>query len=609
MRRRVLGWLGAGIAANLGLALLAACKLLKGTGGSTSTGGSPTSTTSSSTSSSGTGGGSSTSSTSSSSSGSSTSSTSSSSGTDAGSSSSSTSSSTGSVMTGDSVLTHHKNPSRDGLYVQPTFTKAAIGTLHRDTSFNTVLPAVDGGGQDIYAQPLFVDGMGGQDLVIVATEDNNVYALDAATGNTVWTKNLGPPVWSTPPLPCGDIFPSGITGTPVIDLGSRTIFVDALVLLSSTTYHHQIFALSVDTGAVQSGWPVDVDTAAKSGATSFVSTAQGQLGALALVDGTLYVPFGGLFGSCPTYYGWVVAVPIADPASVSAWATTYTGAGVGAPGGISSDGTSLFVSTDGSFPPSGSSRPRGAAGTPSSSLAPVSAGDERLLRPANWYQLGQKAKAWAPRRSPSTSPDRRRAPWPSSSERTATPTSWIAHNPGGVGAALGAERRGLHGHQQHQRLRHGPRVQLRGDLGAGALHHGVSDLCRRLWGSARGRGGVGDLFAVAIQPGSPPTVAKAWCSLQNGSGAPMVTTSDGHSDAIVWSVGVGGDSLLHAFDGDTGAAISFADDHLGLVNVAPDSSPIAAKGRIFVAVRGGVFAFALLTGNRGPPAERHRGLP
>jgi hypothetical protein len=96
----------------------------------------------------------------------------------------------GTVAAGDSVLMHHKNLNRDGLYVQPALTKAAAAGLHKDTTF--VSPPLQG---QVFAQPLFVDGgAAGQDLIIVATESNNVYGLNGKTGAEVWMKNLGAPV-------------------------------------------------------------------------------------------------------------------------------------------------------------------------------------------------------------------------------------------------------------------------------------------------------------------------------------------------------------------------------------------------------------------------------
>ena len=263
----------------------------------------------------------------------------------------------GYVPPGESVLMHHKNPTRDGVYVEPSLSKTAVqNTFDVDSGFKGTL---DDPNDQLYAQPLFVDGSvtGGKDLVIVATEANNVYALDAATGSIVWKKNLGPPMPSSA-LPCGNIFPAfGVTGTPVIDLVSRRIFLDAEVATNEDVApeaHHRIFALSIGTGAVAPGWPVDVGEVAKSGAARFDAPYQGQRGALAVVGGVLYVPYGGLFGACQPsdqgvtgdpYRGWVVAVSIADPDKVQAWATSAAAGGSWAPGGIASDAHAIYFST------------------------------------------------------------------------------------------------------------------------------------------------------------------------------------------------------------------------------------------------------------------------
>jgi len=88
------------------------------------------------------------------------------------------------------------------------------GTLP-STNITTVRPqwaspsALDG---QIYAEPLVCG-----DSVFVATENDSVYAINATTGATLWRTHLGTPIAGSS-LPCGDIDPSGITGTPVIDV-------------------------------------------------------------------------------------------------------------------------------------------------------------------------------------------------------------------------------------------------------------------------------------------------------------------------------------------------------------------------------------------------------
>ncbi|HTP24488.1 MAG TPA: hypothetical protein VMK12_02365, partial [Anaeromyxobacteraceae bacterium] len=280
---------------------------------------------------------------------------------------------------GDSVLMHHKNPNRDGLYVNSTLTKAAIGTLHADPSFATT--NIVG---NVYAQPLFVDAQGGTDLVIIATESDNVYALDAATGAQVWMTNVGTPV-PLAMLPCGNIDPVGITGTPVIDPATRTLFFDAELLVSGASTH-RVFALSLDNGSIRTGWPVDIPMSAVSGTTAFQPAAQGERGALAVLGGSVYVPYGGRYGDCSPFHGWVVGINISNPAAVQAWSTTASAGGSWMPSGIASDGTSLFVST-GNTLTSGAGAPWG-GGDAFVSLAPGAIlSMQGYFAPKNWFNL------------------------------------------------------------------------------------------------------------------------------------------------------------------------------------------------------------------------------
>src|ERR1700737_4040506 len=79
-----------------------------------------------------------------------------------------------------SVLQHHLNPSRDGQYVEAAFTRSAASGLRRDPNFNAVISG------EVYGQPLYLDGSpGGRDRLIVASEANIVYVLDATTGSVI----------------------------------------------------------------------------------------------------------------------------------------------------------------------------------------------------------------------------------------------------------------------------------------------------------------------------------------------------------------------------------------------------------------------------------------
>src|SRR5882762_8725540 len=142
------------------------------------------------------------------------------------------------------VTQEHNNPSRDGVYIDAAFTPSAAANLTRDLNFNGTISG------NVYAQPLYIEGGPNGPMVIAVTESNNVYALDANDGSIIWQRNLGPAV--TTGLPCGNIDPLGITGTPVVDLASRSLFLDAMI--DGATKKHFVYSLNVDTGVTNPNW-------------------------------------------------------------------------------------------------------------------------------------------------------------------------------------------------------------------------------------------------------------------------------------------------------------------------------------------------------------------
>jgi outer membrane protein assembly factor BamB len=186
------------------------------------------------------------------------------------------------TMTSGNWTTYHQDNARAGSESAPGVSGA--------TSRWATPTVVDG---QVYAEPLVCG-----DAVYVATENDSVYAVNGTTGAVLWRTNLGAPV-SASRLPCGDISPSGITGTPVIDVATGTLYVVAF--LGSASPQHVLFGLGVRTGAVESQVVVDP--------SGSVPTTQQQRGALALANGFVYVPFGGLYGDCGPYHGWVVGAP------------------------------------------------------------------------------------------------------------------------------------------------------------------------------------------------------------------------------------------------------------------------------------------------------------
>ena len=152
-------------------------------------------------------------------------------------------------------------------------------------------PGLDGA---LYGEPLAAGGR-----VYVATEDDRVYALAAATGAVLWSTRVGTAVPAAS-LPCGDIEPTvGITGTPVIDQGRGEVFVVADELVGGSP-KHVLVGLDATSGRIEMTETVDPPGA--------LGAALLQRTGLTLDAGQVVFGFGGNYGDCSTYRGWVVAV-------------------------------------------------------------------------------------------------------------------------------------------------------------------------------------------------------------------------------------------------------------------------------------------------------------
>lgn len=199
-----------------------------------------------------------------------------------------------------------------------------------------VSPALDG---SVYGEPLVFNG-----LVYVSTLQNTVYALNQSTGAVVWSHNLGAP--QTGGWQCGNISPTGILGTGVIDTSASRIYVVAF-LTQYTAYY--LFGLDLATGTI--GLEREISP------NGFNWTIQQQRGALALSkDGThVYIPFGGRAGDCGPYHAWVVGAPTNGGIPDELFEGPSTGAGSWAAGGVVIDDSTghVFFSTGNAIPCSG----------------------------------------------------------------------------------------------------------------------------------------------------------------------------------------------------------------------------------------------------------------
>jgi hypothetical protein len=475
-----------------------------------------------------------------------------------------------SIDTSASVLERNKHPSRDGHFVQPLLTKAKAASMKLDAGFKATFSGT------VVASPLYAEnGPGGAGAFFAVTLDNNVFALAEATGAVLWETNVGAPAMMTG-VPCGNLRPIGIFSTPVIDASSRTIFVGAGIAAGGTTIaRHEVHALSLDDGKERPGWPVDVSKV-KAGALAFNSPAQNQRGSLALVNGTLYVPYGGHDGDCGAYHGWIVAIDIKNPATVGAWATGGLGEAIWAAGGLASDGNGIFAvtgnNTQGVAVHFDSEEVVRITGTSTLTLADV-------YFPSRWRSM-----------------DLNDADFGGSNALVvdvpgATPPSYVVatSKDGHVYFLDRAKLGGMDGHLVDYTVVDGKQESSRAVRTAPTSYASATGVHIALSVDSNsvcpmGVGGGGRVvMSILVPPGAPPKVQTAWCAPLGGSPgvpstSPISTTTDGKSDAIVWIMS---GWSLNAFDGDTGAVIS-ASTELCTGGVRQWTSPIAVKGRIVV---------------------------
>jgi hypothetical protein len=472
---------------------------------------------------------------------------------------------TGAADTSQSVLERNKHASRDGAFVQPTLTKANAAKMALDTTFNATF---NGG---MWASPLYLqNGPNGKGVFFAVTTNNMVYALDETTGATVWMHSIGMASGNTG-AGCGE-GPIGISGTPVIDAAARTIYV-AGGIGTNGVMKHEVHALSVDTGEEKPGWPVDLSgKKAGNNATTFSPNVHNQRGSLSLVNGVLYIPYGGYNGDCGNYHGWVFAIDTKQPTSVGAWATGGQGEAIWASGGLASDGTAVFATTGNST--NGTSTHQDSEEIVRlTGMATVDRATG-VYFPGDWRNMdGGDADLGA------SSPVYFELPGSTPSKLVAA----VAKN-GQFYVVNSQNLGGMGGHViNYKATNSAPNggnsvrtamASYQTPMGRYVVFNGSEPICN-------GKGN-GSIMSILMTPGSPPKATTAFCASGGTNTSPITTSTDGTNDVVIWYMSNG---KLMGADGDTGATIF--NGGTGTCNdVRRWTSPIAANGRIVVGANG-----------------------
>jgi hypothetical protein len=480
---------------------------------------------------------------------------------------------------GASVLTFHNHVSRDGYFQDRLVTTAGASSVSYDPSFRPTFS------DNLWTSPLYVEnGVGGNGTYYLATAGDNVYAFGEADGALLWTKSFGSPASRSYSNGCGNVQPIGITGTPAIDLATRLMVFDAVIgdrTAENDIAAHIIYGASIDDGTTK--WSVDVSTLTASTGLAFSPQVQNQRAAVLILNGSAYLAYGGHAGDCGDYRGWVVRVSLAGTGA-TAWATQVAGAGIWGATGPSSDGESVFVTT-------GNSKGDAATWQGSEGLLRLDPSPSFSGSTLDYFALNDWSAAdHGDLDLGSTAPLIVDAP-------SVTPSTLVLAE-GKDGWSYLVDRTNL-----------GAVSSAANTANVGAIH-ATSGSLGAAWGTVAGTtyvvtvgegvscpgGTSGDLVTMKLEDAFPQKMSVVWCAGPGfGDGIPIITSSDGTNDGLVWAFGAQGDNRLHAFDIATGAVVgvSGAPPLAAGALVRHFTTPLEVHGRIVVGADEGLFAFKM----------------
>jgi len=274
------------------------------------------------------------------------------------------------------IFTYHNDNSRDGINTREfALSSSTVATSSFGKLFSC---AVDGA---VYAQPLWIRGVsiagGTHNVIVVATQHDSVYVFDADSKPcvTYWHVSLldtlhggtlgeAPVKWNDVGYCYGDIYPEvGVTGTPVVDATTKTIYVVSAsesnarnsghCIGASGNFYHRLHALDVATGSEKYNAPVTIAASVPgtgdgsvNGMVSFDSQHHHNRSGLAEAGGKIYVAFAAHEDATP-YHGWVIAYKAVNvQQQLAVFNTTPNGIN-GADGGIWAGGSAPAVDSGG----------------------------------------------------------------------------------------------------------------------------------------------------------------------------------------------------------------------------------------------------------------------
>jgi outer membrane protein assembly factor BamB len=390
---------------------------------------------------------------------------------------------------------------------------------------------------DVYAEPLSFNGS-----IFVATEGDLLYSINAANGAMNWYLHVGEPANSTiAPYACSGGEPSvtpqiGITGTPVIDAATSTIYLVAM----NNTVGYNLFAINTNNGAIRWSAPVN--------ATGFSPIPEEQRGALTLADGFIYMPFGSFSWSCGEDggpFGWMIGLSANGNSTEYSFRTNnYSEADIWTPEGasIGSNGNLYVVSGNSYYNATYNNADAVIELTPH--LAEVS-----YFAPTNWAFLG-----------------------PNDLDQDTTGATQL---PGNLIFSIGKLGVGF--------------ILNASDLGGiGGQLYSASICSGGAWGSTIYADGnvyipcASGLHVVSIHAGAHPTFSSLWNFTDIFAGPPI------YADGAIWTLNVS-NGTLYALNPQTGALIA----KMSMGTVEHFTTPSIGGGYLIVAADETVYGLSV----------------
>ena len=500
--------------------------------------------------------------------------------------------------------TADQNNLRDGWDPnEPTLTQQAVQHGPFGKIFRT---SVNG---QVYAQPLIIGS-----TLIVATENDWVYGLNASTGAILWKTSLGRPYHITS---CKDLTPNiGITSTPVYDPSTGSVYVMAMV--KQAGYAFRLIGVNVSSGAITLNQRI-FGHPSNDNHIRFSPIPQDQRTGLLLMNGWVYAAFASHCDHKP-YAGYVAGVKVEGPIDTTLW-TDEAGvaddqAGIWqSGGGLMSDGPGRIFFTSGN----GISPPHGQGNKPPGQLA------ESVVRLQPQSDGNLQAKQFF---SPSDAPilDRGDKDFGAGGPvglpfGTATYPHVMAQA-GKHGLLYLLDRDDLTGRHLHDRdlFQTGSLAPLWGHPG---VFGDTTTLTKSNAGKANdylyylGKDDFLRAFKVGVGGGDAPNLkdqANSSFAFGYASGSPVVTSNGTDpNSAIVWvvdspsSTGDGKNSSLAAFDATpqhkAGGGTKLREIWSGSIGTSSKFSMAATgNGMVYVGTRdGNVYGFGLTTGGALKP--------